>query len=90
MILIDIISSKMTPVEDFARRIKALRKTLGLSQTEVAKAAGLSRGYLSRVEIGMQSPTLEVIERLAAALRAKPADLLEDRPPRKAGKKRQT
>jgi transcriptional regulator with XRE-family HTH domain len=50
--------------------------------------AGLSRGYLSRVENGMQSPTLEVIERLASALKIKPADLLEDRSRSKAGRKR--
>jgi transcriptional regulator with XRE-family HTH domain len=80
----------MTPVEDFARRIRALRSSRGISQAELARAAGLSRGYLSRVEIGMQSPTLEVIERLAAALKVRPADLLEDKPRRRAGKKRET
>jgi hypothetical protein len=36
----------------------------------------------------MQSPTLEVIERLAAALRVKPAELLEDKSPRTARRKR--
>jgi transcriptional regulator with XRE-family HTH domain len=80
----------MTPVEDFARRIRALRSSRGISQAELATAAGLSRGYLSRVEIGMQSPTLEVIERLAAALKVKPSDLLEDKPRRRPGKKRET
>jgi transcriptional regulator with XRE-family HTH domain len=80
----------MTPVEDFARRIRTLRNSRGMSQAELAKAAALSRGYLSRVEIAMQSPTLEVIERLAAALKMKPADLLEDRPRGRAGRKRQT
>jgi transcriptional regulator with XRE-family HTH domain len=81
---------QMTPIEDFARRIRALRNSRGISQAGLAKAANLSRGYLSRVEIGMQSPTLEVIERLAAALKVRPADLLEDKPPRRVGKKRQT
>ena len=67
----------MTPIQDFMRRLKVLRTARGMSQAEVAKAAGLSRGYLSRIEIGMQSPTLEVIERLAAALKVKPSALLE-------------
>jgi transcriptional regulator with XRE-family HTH domain len=80
----------MTPVEDFARRVQALRNARRLSQAGLAKAAGLSRGYLSRVELGMQSPTLEVIERLAAALGVKAADLLEDKPRRRAGRKRKT
>ena len=39
-----------------------------MSQAELANRANVSRGYLSRVELGMQSPTLEVIERLAAVL----------------------
>jgi transcriptional regulator with XRE-family HTH domain len=61
-----------------------------MSQAGLATTAGLSRGYLSRIEIGMQSPTLEVIERLAAALKVKPADLLEDKPRRRVGRKRKT
>jgi transcriptional regulator with XRE-family HTH domain len=78
----------MAPIEDFARRLRALRHSLGVSQAELAKVAGLSRGYLSRVEVGMQSPTLEVIEQLAAALKVNPVDLLEDKPRRRAGRRR--
>ncbi len=69
---------RVTPIEDFARRVRALRKTRGVSQGKLAKDARVSRGYLSRVEIGMQSPTLEVIERIAAALKVKASALLED------------
>ena len=67
----------MTPIEDFAARIKALRAKRGLTQAQLAQRAGMSHGYLSRIEVGMQSPTLEVIEKLAAALEVKPAALLE-------------
>jgi len=49
-----------------------------MSQAQLARMANVSRGYLSRVELGMQSPTLEVIERLAAALGVRSSELLED------------
>ena len=68
----------MTPIREFASRLKALREARDMSQTELANMANVSRGYLSRVELGMQSPTLEVIERLAAALGVRPSELLED------------
>jgi transcriptional regulator with XRE-family HTH domain len=66
----------MTPIEDFAKLIKEFRAKRGLTQAKLAERAGISHGYLSRIEMGMQSPTLEVIERLAAALNLKPAALL--------------
>ncbi len=66
----------MSPRLDFGRRVKRRRQALTLSQPELAKRAGISRGYLARVELGMQSPTLEVIERLARALRVTPGELL--------------
>ncbi len=78
----------MTPIADFAKRIKELRARRDMSQAQLAKLAGISHGYLSRIEIGMQSPTLEVIEKLALALRVKPAVLLEygsTNPPNRGG-----
>ncbi len=55
-----------------------MRDALTLTQPELARRASLSRGYLARLELGMQSPTLEVIERLARALHVKPGQLFED------------
>jgi transcriptional regulator with XRE-family HTH domain len=67
----------MTPILDFARRLKALRATRDITQAQLAKRSGVSHSYISRIEIGMQSPTLEIIEKLAAALKVKPSALLE-------------
>jgi transcriptional regulator with XRE-family HTH domain len=81
----------VTPIHDFSRRLQALRHARGLSQVGLAKAAGISRNYLARVEIGRHWPSLEMIERLARALKVKPAALLEyDRHlrPQKGGRKR--
>ncbi len=70
----------MAPRRGFGHRVKRLRDALTLTQPELARRASLSRGYLARLELGMQSPTLEVIERLARALHVKPGQLFEDEP----------
>ncbi len=59
------------------RHLKRLRTARGLSQERLAAAARLSRGYLARLEIGLQDPTLGVLRRLAKALRVRVSDLVE-------------
>lgn len=49
-------------------RIRELREQKGLSQGDVEKATGLLRCYTSRVENGHTVPSLETLERFAAAL----------------------
>ena len=49
-------------------RIKELRRELGISQEELASRAGLHWTYLSDLERGRQTPTLDVVNRLARAL----------------------
>lgn len=49
-------------------RIRYLRETQGLSQGDIEKATGLLRCYTSRVENGHTVPSLETLERFAAAL----------------------
>ncbi|HYR40333.1 MAG TPA: helix-turn-helix transcriptional regulator [Methylomirabilota bacterium] len=48
-----------------------------MSQEALAKRAGISRGYLARLETARRDPTLTVIEKLAKALKAKLADLVK-------------
>ena len=48
--------------------LRQLREQKGLSQADIEKATGLLRGYISRVENGRTVPSLETLERLAAAL----------------------
>jgi transcriptional regulator with XRE-family HTH domain len=64
-------------VERLAKRIKALRKERGMSQEALAVKAGISRGYLARLETRRQDPTVGVVEKLARALRVKLADLIK-------------
>lgn len=49
-------------------RIRELREEKKLSQGDIEKRTGLIRSYLSRVENGHTVPSLETLEKLAAAL----------------------
>lgn len=49
-------------------RIKRLREQKGLSQGDIEKSSGLLRCYISRVEHGHTVPSLDTLERFAAAL----------------------
>lgn len=49
-------------------RIRKLREEKGMSQGDVEKSSGLLRCYISRVEHGHTVPSLETLERFAAAL----------------------
>jgi transcriptional regulator with XRE-family HTH domain len=50
------------------KRIRQLREEKKLSQEAIEKQTGLLRHYISRVENGHTVPSLETLERLAAAL----------------------
>jgi len=49
-------------------QIRALRTALGMKLSDLASAAGLSPGMLSKVETGQTSPSLATLSALAGAL----------------------
>ncbi len=49
-------------------RIRVLREAVGMTQEELAKAAGISRPFLSTVETGAAMPTVTKAANIAAAL----------------------
>ena len=49
-------------------RLRKLREERKLSQGDIEKRTGLLRCYISRVENGHTVPSLETLERLAAAM----------------------
>jgi transcriptional regulator with XRE-family HTH domain len=67
----------MAPKERLAMQVKRLREAQGLSQEALAKKAGISRGYLARLETARQDPTLTVVEKLAKALKVSVAKLVK-------------
>src|SRR5271167_3635602 len=50
------------------RRIRHLRERKGLSQGDIEAVSGMLRAYISRVEHGHTVPSLETLEKFAAAL----------------------
>ncbi|MBQ9538490.1 MAG: helix-turn-helix transcriptional regulator [Treponema sp.] len=57
------------PIEDVIRdNIKALRKQLGWSQELLAEKTGVSAPYITQIEVGKRTPSLDIVERLALAL----------------------
>ena len=50
-------------------RIREIRKTRELSQEELAERADISTQYVSNIERGKENPTLDLLLRLAEALR---------------------
>jgi transcriptional regulator with XRE-family HTH domain len=67
-----------------SERLRELREEKKLSQGDVEARTGLLRSYLSRVENGHTVPSLETLEKLAAALEIPLYQLLYDgnEPPR--------
>jgi transcriptional regulator with XRE-family HTH domain len=61
-----------------AKSIRTLREKQGLTLDELAARARTSRGYLWEVEKAKKTPSLEVLETLAAALEVRVRDLLEE------------
>jgi transcriptional regulator with XRE-family HTH domain len=53
---------------DIGKRLLELRTARSLSQGDIEKLTGLLRSYISRVENGHTTPSLETLERLAKAL----------------------
>lgn len=55
-------------MEEIGRLIRAKRKAEGLSLTEFANRAGLSKGYISQVEHGQAMPSISSLQAMAQAL----------------------
>lgn len=60
------------------QRLRGLREEAGLTVTELARQAGLSRRFLTETEAGRANPSVASLVRLAEALGATPAGLLPE------------
>jgi DNA-binding XRE family transcriptional regulator len=56
-------------------RIQRLRKSSAYTQEELAEIVGISRTHMGHIEQGIKSPSLEVMEKIARALKVKMNDL---------------
>jgi transcriptional regulator with XRE-family HTH domain len=66
----------------FGAALRELRTQAGWSQERLADESGLTRNYISDLELGRKSPSLRSIARIAKALGVRPHELVtraEDR-----------
>jgi transcriptional regulator with XRE-family HTH domain len=63
-------------------RVRALRKSKGLTLEQLASLSGVSRSMLSQIERGQANPTLGVTFRIAQAFGIKLGDLVDSPPTR--------
>jgi transcriptional regulator with XRE-family HTH domain len=65
-------------VPRFASNLKRERDRRKLSQDTFADKAGITAAYVSMLEAGLRSPSLEIVETCSRALGMDPAALLKE------------
>jgi len=55
--------------KSFGERLKSLRKTRKLTQEELGRSVGVDYKHIGAIERGIRSPSFDVIERIAKALK---------------------
>jgi transcriptional regulator with XRE-family HTH domain len=60
-----------------SKRIKKRRNDLGMTQEDLAEKVGVSRVYIGYVEQGRNTPSLEILEKIAKALKIKLSELID-------------
>ncbi len=67
----------MTPEKAFGKVLREIRQEQSLSQEELGFKSGYHRTYISLLERGRKSPSLNTVFQLAAALRVSPSEILQ-------------
>ncbi len=62
--------------EAFATNLRLKRRAAGLSQEELAARADIDRTYVSALERGVYSATIDMVDKLAKVLGVEAAELL--------------
>lgn len=65
-----------TIMQRVSGNVKRIRNERGMTQQTLAERARIHRVYLAKIEGAVQAPSLEILDRLAKALKVKAADLL--------------
>jgi|GEM_PF-806871 transcriptional regulator with XRE-family HTH domain len=66
----------MRAAQRLGKQLQRVRTSRGLTQEQLAVNVGLSRTFITRLELGQYDPTLSTLVRLAKALRVSVTDLL--------------
>lgn len=66
----------MRALQRFGKQLHRLRTSRGLTQEQLGVTAGLSRTFLTRLELGQHDPSLSTLVRVAKALKVSVTELL--------------
>ena len=62
----------------FGATLRRKREEVGISQEELANRAGLHRTYISMIERGVRTASIEVVRRVAQGLETSMTDLVSE------------
>jgi transcriptional regulator with XRE-family HTH domain len=66
----------MRMAEIFGVNVRRVRTSQGMTLEVLAHEVGLAYSYVGEIERGRKNPSLDVVERIAAALHVDPLELL--------------
>jgi transcriptional regulator with XRE-family HTH domain len=64
----------------FIANLRTIRRAAGLSQMQLAFHCNTAPSYIGEIEIGRRFPSIEMIEKIAAALQIQPQQLFAEQP----------
>jgi transcriptional regulator with XRE-family HTH domain len=63
--------------EKLGKNMKRIRTKKGITQGDIVRSLGVSRGFISNIESGKTNPTLSTIAKIAKALNVSTNELLK-------------
>lgn len=63
--------------EKLGENLRRIRTEKGLTQEDIARSLGVSRGFVSNVENGKTNPTLSTITKIAGAVGVSTGELMK-------------
>lgn len=57
--------------------LRRYRNAAGLSQQQLVNIVGISKGFYSLLERGLRAPNLDLLVRIAKALKVRPGEMLD-------------
>lgn len=64
--------------KEIGKIIKKYREEKGISQECLSGFADVDRSHLSKIELGLRSPTINALYKIAGALEVKASDILRE------------
>ena len=72
------VTTKITDLKKFGKRVGELREAAGLTQEQLAERSGIAYSTITSIEHGQRFASLGSLKRLAKALKVHPMELLRN------------